>query len=118
MKLFVLPLVLFASLALAAPDEDLLLKPKGLVDVYNGIILLATFTTLVPYAFCAMAELLLAVPRRAEAATTALAAGLASQGVQNGGRSRHGTAIDRFADSDWAGGGERRPIRAFSNSQR
>ena len=30
----------------------------GLADVYNGIILLATFTTLVPYAFCAMAELL------------------------------------------------------------
>ena len=30
-----------------------------LVDVYNGIILLATFTTLVPYTFCSMAELLL-----------------------------------------------------------
>jgi APA family basic amino acid/polyamine antiporter len=39
----------------------------GLVDVYNSIILLATFTTLVPYAFCAMAELLLAVPRRQRA---------------------------------------------------
>jgi basic amino acid/polyamine antiporter, APA family len=38
----------------------------GLSDVYEGIILLATFTTLVPYAFCAMAELLLAVPRRNE----------------------------------------------------
>jgi APA family basic amino acid/polyamine antiporter len=37
---------------------------SGLVDVYNGIILLATFTTLVPYAFCSMAELLLVVPRR------------------------------------------------------
>ena len=36
----------------------------ALVDVYNGIILLATFTTLVPYAFCAMAELLLAVLKR------------------------------------------------------
>ena len=35
----------------------------GLVDVYNSIILVATFTTLVPYAFCAMAELLLAVPK-------------------------------------------------------
>ena len=35
MKLFVLPLVLFASLALAAPDEDVLLKPKGLVDVWS-----------------------------------------------------------------------------------
>ena len=31
----------------------------GLVEAYNTIILLATFTTLVPYAFCAMAELLL-----------------------------------------------------------
>src|SRR3954471_12772669 len=35
MKLFILPLVLFASLALAAPDEDVLLKPKGLVDVWS-----------------------------------------------------------------------------------
>jgi amino acid transporter len=32
---------------------------KSLVDAYNSIILLATFTTLVPYAFCTMAELLL-----------------------------------------------------------
>ena len=39
----------------------------ALVDVYNGIILLATFTTLVPYAFCSMAELLLAF--RHDAAT-------------------------------------------------
>jgi APA family basic amino acid/polyamine antiporter len=39
----------------------------ALVDVYNGIILIATFTTLVPYAFCAMAELLLAIPRRGQA---------------------------------------------------
>jgi APA family basic amino acid/polyamine antiporter len=31
----------------------------GLVEAYNAIILLATFTTLVPYAFCAVAELLL-----------------------------------------------------------
>jgi APA family basic amino acid/polyamine antiporter len=38
---------------------------SGLVDVYNGILLLATFTTLVPYAFCAMAELLLAIRRPA-----------------------------------------------------
>ncbi len=38
----------------------------GLVDVYQGIILLATFTTLVPYAFCAVAELLLAVPHRGD----------------------------------------------------
>jgi len=36
----------------------------ALVDVYNGIILLATFTTLVPYAFCAMAELLLTLLKR------------------------------------------------------
>jgi len=35
MKLFLFPLVLFASLALAAPDEDVLLKPKGLVDVWS-----------------------------------------------------------------------------------
>jgi APA family basic amino acid/polyamine antiporter len=38
----------------------------GLMDAYNGIILVATFTTVVPYAFCAMAELLLAIPRRGE----------------------------------------------------
>jgi APA family basic amino acid/polyamine antiporter len=31
----------------------------ALVDAYNTIILLATFTTLVPYAFCTVAELLL-----------------------------------------------------------
>jgi APA family basic amino acid/polyamine antiporter len=37
-----------------------------LTDAYNSIILMATFTTLVPYAFCAMAELLLAVPRRGQ----------------------------------------------------
>ena len=36
----------------------------ALVDVYNGIILLATFTTLVPYAFCSMAELLLTLLKR------------------------------------------------------
>jgi CubicO group peptidase (beta-lactamase class C family) len=35
LKLFVFPFFLFASLALAAPDEDLLLKPKGLVDVWS-----------------------------------------------------------------------------------
>jgi len=39
----------------------------GLTDVYNTILLLATFTTLVPYAFCAMAELLLALRRPADA---------------------------------------------------
>jgi basic amino acid/polyamine antiporter, APA family len=35
----------------------------ALTDAYNSIILMATFTTLVPYAFCAMAELLIAFPR-------------------------------------------------------
>ena len=34
----------------------------GLVEAYNTIILLATFTTLVPYAFCAVAELLALLP--------------------------------------------------------
>jgi APA family basic amino acid/polyamine antiporter len=38
---------------------------KGLVEAHNAIILLATFTTLVPYAFCTMAELLLYVQDRA-----------------------------------------------------
>lgn len=36
----------------------------ALTDAYNSIILVATFTTLVPYAFCAMAELLVAAPVR------------------------------------------------------
>jgi len=40
----------------------------ALTDAYGSIILVATFTTLVPYAFCAMAELLLAVPKRDAAA--------------------------------------------------
>lgn len=39
---------------------------KSLTDIYNGIILLATFVTLVPYAFCAMAELMLFITRREE----------------------------------------------------
>ena len=38
----------------------------GLVDVYNSIILVATFTTLVPYAFCAMAEIALVLPKRGQ----------------------------------------------------
>jgi basic amino acid/polyamine antiporter, APA family len=37
---------------------------KSLMDITNGIILLATFVTLVPYAFCAMAELMIFSPRR------------------------------------------------------
>ena len=37
---------------------------KSLTDVYNGIILLATFVTLVLYAFCAMAELMIFIMRR------------------------------------------------------
>ena len=32
--------------------------------VYNNIVLLATFVTLVPYAFCTMAELMIFVLRR------------------------------------------------------
>lgn len=36
----------------------------GLMDAYNGIILVATFTTVVPYAFCAMAALLLGGPQQ------------------------------------------------------
>jgi APA family basic amino acid/polyamine antiporter len=39
---------------------------KSLNDIYNSIILLATFVTLVPYAFCAMAELMLFITRREE----------------------------------------------------
>jgi len=37
---------------------------KGLVGAYTFIILIATLTTVVPYAFCAMASLVLARPRR------------------------------------------------------
>ena len=47
------------------------------IAIYNNIILLATFVTLVPYAFCAMAELVLFVkgapafrPKRLGAAAT------------------------------------------------
>ncbi len=39
---------------------------KSLTDIYNSIILLATFVTLVPYAFCAMAELMIFSLRREE----------------------------------------------------
>jgi APA family basic amino acid/polyamine antiporter len=35
----------------------------SLINIYNSIILLATFVTLVPYAFCAMAQLVLSVKR-------------------------------------------------------
>ena len=35
MKLLVLPLVFLASVVFAAPDEDLLLKPRGLVEVWS-----------------------------------------------------------------------------------
>jgi basic amino acid/polyamine antiporter, APA family len=37
---------------------------KGLVGAYTFIILIATLTSVVPYAFCAMASLVLAPPRR------------------------------------------------------
>jgi len=39
---------------------------NSLVQIFTFIILLATLTTLVPYAFCAMAELLLLIQHRAE----------------------------------------------------
>jgi APA family basic amino acid/polyamine antiporter len=39
---------------------------SSLVQIFTFIILLATLTTLVPYAFCAMAELLLLIQHRAE----------------------------------------------------
>jgi len=35
LKLLVLPLVFLASVVFAAPDEDLLLKPRGLVEVWS-----------------------------------------------------------------------------------
>jgi len=37
---------------------------NSLIQMFNFIILLATLTTLVPYAFCAMAELILLIKRR------------------------------------------------------
>ena len=52
---------LLATVVLVVYYAGLSSGSKGLVDAYNSIILLATFTTLVPYAFCAMAELLLYV---------------------------------------------------------
>lgn len=39
---------------------------SSLVQIFTFIILLATLTTLVPYAFCAMSELLLLIQRRSE----------------------------------------------------
>jgi APA family basic amino acid/polyamine antiporter len=50
---------LLATVILLAYYGGLSSGATGLVDAYNTIILLATFTTLVPYAFCAMAELLI-----------------------------------------------------------
>lgn len=38
----------------------------SLIQIFNFIILLATLTTLVPYAFCAMAELILLIQRRGQ----------------------------------------------------
>jgi APA family basic amino acid/polyamine antiporter len=49
---------LLATVILVVYYAGLSSGTTGLVDAYNAIILLATFTTLVPYAFCAMAELL------------------------------------------------------------
>jgi APA family basic amino acid/polyamine antiporter len=49
---------LLATAVLVVYYAGLASGSKGLVEAYNAIILLATFTTLVPYAFCAMAELL------------------------------------------------------------
>ena len=37
---------------------------RGLVGIFNFVILLATLSTLVPYAFCAMAELMIYVQDR------------------------------------------------------
>ncbi|HET9221107.1 MAG TPA: amino acid permease, partial [Roseiflexaceae bacterium] len=37
---------------------------SSLTDIYNSILLLATFVTLVPYAFCTMAELMIFILRR------------------------------------------------------
>ena len=49
---------LLATVVLLVYYAGLASGAKELVDAYNAIILLATFTTLVPYAFCTMAELL------------------------------------------------------------
>jgi APA family basic amino acid/polyamine antiporter len=50
---------LLATVILVAYYGGLSSGATGLVAAYDAIILLATFTTLVPYAFCAMAELLI-----------------------------------------------------------
>jgi APA family basic amino acid/polyamine antiporter len=50
---------LLATVVLLVYYAGLSSGTKELVDAYNAIILLATFTTLVPYAFCTMSELLL-----------------------------------------------------------
>jgi APA family basic amino acid/polyamine antiporter len=55
---------LLATVVLLVYYGGLASGTKSLVDAYNSIILLATFTTLVPYAFCTMAELLLYVQDR------------------------------------------------------
>ena len=39
---------------------------SSLVQIFTFIILLATLTTLVPYAFCAMSELMLLIQHRSE----------------------------------------------------
>jgi APA family basic amino acid/polyamine antiporter len=49
---------LLATVVLLVYYAGLANGAKELVEAYNAIILLATFTTLVPYAFCTMAELL------------------------------------------------------------
>ena len=49
---------LLATIVLLVYYAGLASGTNELVDAYNAIILLATFTTLVPYAFCTMAELL------------------------------------------------------------
>ena len=55
---------LLATVVLLVYYAGLANGAKELVEAYNAIILLATFTTLVPYAFCTTAELLLYVQDR------------------------------------------------------
>lgn len=50
---------------------------KGLVAMFTAMILLSTLASLIPFAFCAMAEALLAIRDRRTASRTALRGGLA-----------------------------------------
>ena len=82
---------------------------RGLVQLFTFIILLATLSTLVPYAFCSLAPFMMAARRKAgpKAGVTGLEAGAADQ-LTAGMRLNAGAAlvcIGAFAYSLWAIGG-------------